>query len=176
MNGIMIIGVGGAGCNMAETFKREAKTGAIQQAQYVFADTKLLDEHQKEDGRIFLDLSHGIPTNFFDGIKKVYILAGMGFKTGTTYAPILAMDAKKSGVDYVSAIVTSPFLFEGERHVAYALDGLAKIKSLNLNLVIALDNERLHEQFANINVFNAFDYADKAVLSAIEDTIKDFSR
>ena len=47
-----------------------------------------------------------------------------------------------------------------------------KIKELHLDLAIALNNEKLAKQYANINFANAFDYADKAVLAAIDENIK----
>ena len=110
--------------------------------------------------------------DFFKDVEKVYVLAGLGGHTGTAWTPVIAQFAKFSDVKYVSTIVTTPFIFEGERHMAHALEGLKKIKELNLDLVIALNNEKLTEQHANINFANAFDYADNAVLAAIEENIK----
>ncbi len=48
MNDVMIIGVGGAGCNMAEAFMRKAKTSELKNARYVFAsmDPEALDKLQ----------------------------------------------------------------------------------------------------------------------------------
>ena len=54
--------------------------------------------------------------------------------------------------------------------MAHALEGLARIKALNIDMVIALNNEKLAEQYVNINITNAFDYADKAALNAIEES------
>lgn len=180
MKNTMIIGVGGAGCNMANTFRREAKSDSIKNAIYVFADHRQPDiDYFKwaDDSTAILnlyniDLYNDLPEDFFEDVEKVYVLAGLGGHSGTTWTPIIAQAAKYSDVKSVSAIVTTPFVFEGERHMAHALEGLKKIKELNLDLVIALNNEKLAEQYANINFANAFDYADKAVLAAIDENIK----
>ncbi|MCM1067484.1 MAG: hypothetical protein NC418_07930 [Muribaculaceae bacterium] len=180
MKKTMIIGVGGAGCNMANTFRREAKSDSIKNAIYVFADHRRpeIDYFEwADDFTAFLNLYNinlynDLPDGFLKDVEKVYVLAGLGGQTGTAWTPVIARFAKFSDVKYVSAIVTTPFIFEGERHLAHALDGLTKIKDQNLDLVIALNNEKLAEQYANINFSNAFDYADKAVLAAIEENLR----
>ena len=180
MKKTMIIGVGGAGCNMANTFRREAKPAAIRNALHVLADQLTPDVDYfswADDSTAILnmyniDLYNDLPEDFFKEVEKVYVLAGLGGHTGTEWVPVIAHFAKYRDVKSVSAIVTTPFIFEGEKHMAHALEELQKIKEMNLDLVIALDNEKLAEQYANINVANAFDYADKAVLAAIEENIK----
>ena len=177
MKKTMIIGVGGAGCNMANTFRREAKSDSIKNATYVFADHRQPDiDYFKrvDDTTVYLnlyniDLYNDLPEDFFKDVETVYVLAGLGGHTGTVWTPVIAQFVKFRNVKSVSSIVTTPFDFEGEKLMAHALDGLTKIKDLNLDLVIALNNEKLAKQYANINFSNAFDYADKAVLAAIEE-------
>lgn len=179
MKKTMIIGVGGAGCNMANTFRREAKSDSIKNATYVFADHRQpdIDFFQRvDDTTVYLnlyniDLYNDLPEDFFKDVEKVYVLAGLGGHTGTLWTPIIVQFVKFTNVKYVSAIVTTPFDFEGEKLIAYALDELSKMKELHLDLVIALNNEKLARQYANINLANAFDYADKAVLAAIDENI-----
>lgn len=176
----MIIGVGRAGCNMANTFRREAKSNSIKNAIYVFADHRNPDiDYFKwaDDSTAILnlyniDLYNNLPEDFFENVGKVFVFAGLGGQTGTTWTPIIAQFAKYRDVKSVSAIVTTPFVFEGDRLMAHALEGLKNIKELNLALVIALNNEKLAEQNANINFANAFDYTDKAVFAAIEEIFK----
>lgn len=176
----MIIGVGGAGCNKANTFRREAKSDSIKNAIYVFADQRQPDVdyfNRADDSTAILnlyniDLYNDLPEDFFKDVEKIYVLAGLGGNIGTTWTPIIAQFAKYRDAKFLSAVVTTPFVFEGERHMAHALEGLLKIKELNLDLVIALNNEKLAEQYANLNFANAFDYADKAVLAAIEENFK----
>lgn len=176
----MIIGVGGAGCNMANTFRREAKSDSIKNAIYVFADQRQpdIDYFQWiDDTTVYLnlyniDLYNDLPEDFFKDVEKVYVLAGLGGHTGTAWTPVIVQFTKFRNVKSVSAIVTTPFDFEGKKYMSHALEGLQKIKELNLDLVIALNNKKLAEQYANLDVSNAFDYADKAVLAAIDENIK----
>lgn len=164
---------------MANTFRNKAKSDSIKNAIYVFADHRQPDiDYYKlaDDTTVFLnlyniDLYNDMPEDFFEEVEKVYVLAGLGGHTGTAWAPIIAEFAKYyRDVKSVSAVVTTPFIFEGERHMAHALEGLARIKELNIDMVIALNNEKLSEQYVNINITNAFDYADIAVLNAIEES------
>lgn len=61
-----------------------------------------------------------------DGCKMVFITAGMGGGTGTGAAPIIAKTAKDMDILTVG-IVTIPFLFEGNRKIDQALDGVEKM-------------------------------------------------
>ena len=61
-----------------------------------------------------------------DGTKMVFITAGMGGGTGTGAAPVIARIAKDMGILTVG-IVTIPFLFEGERKIIQALNGVEEI-------------------------------------------------
>lgn len=71
----------------------------------------------------------------------VFLTAGMGGGTGTGAAPVLARESKESGALTV-AVVTKPFLFEGEKRMRRALEGLAKLKE-EVDTLIIIPNERL---------------------------------
>ena len=58
-----------------------------------------------------------------DGTKMVFITAGMGGGTGTGAAPVIARIAKEMDILTVG-IVTIPFIFEGEKKIIQALDGV----------------------------------------------------
>ena len=59
--------------------------------------------------------------------KMVFINAGMGGGTGTGAAPVIAKAAKDLDILTV-AIVTIPFVFEGELRMSQAKDGIEEIK------------------------------------------------
>ena len=67
-----------------------------------------------------------IKTLLSDGTKMVFITAGMGGGTGTGAAPVIAKTAKEMDILTVG-IVTIPFLFEGEKKIIQALDGVEQI-------------------------------------------------
>ena len=71
----------------------------------------------------------------------VFLTAGMGGGTGTGAAPVLARESRESGALTV-AVVTKPFLFEGEKRMSRALDGIEKLKR-EVDTLIIIPNERL---------------------------------
>ena len=56
----------------------------------------------------------------FNGLENLYVLAGLGGKTGSGYITNAISVAKNSGILNLSVIVTMPFCFEGENKVAKA--------------------------------------------------------
>ncbi|EGJ70488.1 cell division protein FtsZ [Bacteroides coprosuis DSM 18011] len=93
-----------------------------------------------------------------DGTKMVFITAGMGGGTGTGAAPIIARTAKDMGILTVG-IVTIPFLFEGEKKIIQALDGVEKLAQ-SVDALLVINNERLREIHSDLTLMNAFAKAD----------------
>ena len=93
-----------------------------------------------------------------DGCKMVFITAGMGGGTGTGAAPIIAKTAKDMDILTVG-IVTIPFLFEGNRKIDQALDGVEKM-SQHVDALLVINNERLRDIYSDFSVMNAFGKAD----------------
>ncbi len=111
-------------------------------------------EESKEDIRKMLS----------DGTKMVFITAGMGGGTGTGAAPVIAHIAKDMGILTVG-IVTIPFLFEGERKIIQALNGVEEIAK-NVDALLVINNERLREIYSDLTVMNAFGKADDTLTTA----------
>lgn len=93
-----------------------------------------------------------------DGTKMVFITAGMGGGTGTGAAPVIAKTAKEMDILTVG-IVTIPFLFEGEKKIIQALDGVEQI-SKHVDALLVINNERLREIYSDLTFMNAFGKAD----------------
>lgn len=93
-----------------------------------------------------------------DGTKMVFITAGMGGGTGTGAAPVIARTAKEMDILTIG-IVTIPFLFEGEKKIIQALDGVEQI-SRHVDALLVINNERLREIYADLTFMNAFGKAD----------------
>ena len=89
-----------------------------------------------------------------DGTRMVFITAGMGGGTGTGAAPIIAQCAKEMGILTVG-IVTIPFIFEGNKKIDQALDGVEEI-SKHVDALLVINNERLREIYPELTVLNAF--------------------
>ncbi len=99
-----------------------------------------------------------------DGTKMVFITAGMGGGTGTGAAPVIARIAKSMEILTVG-IVTIPFLFEGERKIIQALDGVERIAA-NVDALLVINNERLRDIYHDLDVPNAFQKADDTLTVA----------
>ena len=99
-----------------------------------------------------------------DGTKRVFITAGMGGGTGTGAAPVIARFAKDMGILTVG-IVTIPFVFEGERKIIQALNGVEEI-SKNVDALLVINNERLREIYSDLTMTNAFGKADDTLTIA----------
>ena len=99
-----------------------------------------------------------------DGTKMVFITAGMGGGTGTGAAPVIARFAKDMGILTVG-IVTIPFVFEGERKIIQALNGVEEI-SKNVDVLLVINNERLREIYSDLTMTNAFGKADDTLTIA----------
>ena len=96
-----------------------------------------------------------------DGTKMVFITAGMGGGTGTGAAPVVAREAKSMGILTVG-IVTIPFIFEGNKKIDQALDGVEE-RSKHGDALLVINNERLREIYPELNVLSAFEKADNTL-------------
>lgn len=96
--------------------------------------------------------------------KMLFITAGMGGGTGTGAAPVIAKEAKESGILTV-AIVTVPFRFEGPKRVAQAKEGLLKLKS-NVDSLLVIDNQKILKMYGKLNINEAFAKADDVLTMA----------
>lgn len=102
---------------------------------------------------------------FDEDTKMVFITAGMGGGTGTGASPIIAREAKSRGLLTV-AIVTIPFLFELQRQVDKALDGVERLAK-EVDAILIINNERLREIYPDLTVINAFKKADETLTKAV---------
>ncbi len=75
------------------------------------------------------------------GADMVFITAGMGGGTGTGASPVVAEVAKELGI-LTTAIVTKPFLFEGNKRSRNAELGIKELKK-HVDAFIIIHNNRL---------------------------------
>ena len=174
---IKVIGVGGGGGNAVNHMYREG----IHDVTFVLCNTdnKALAEspvpvklqlgrsitqglgagNRPERARDAAEESiDDIKEQLNDGTKMVFITAGMGGGTGTGAAPVIARIAKEMDILTVG-IVTIPFIFEGEKKIIQALDGVERIAQHG-DALLVINNERLREIYADLTFMNAFGKAD----------------
>ena len=99
-----------------------------------------------------------------DGTKMTFITAGMGGCTGTGAAPVIARVSKEMGILTVG-IVTIPFLWEGEKKINRALDGVEELAK-NVDALLVINNERLREVYADFSLLNAWEKVDDTLSMA----------
>lgn len=171
---IKVIGVGGGGGNAVNHMYKEG----IHDVTFVLCNT---DNQALQESPVPIKLQLGteglgagnrpekardaaeesiedVKEMLHDGCKMVFITAGMGGGTGTGAAPIIAKTAKDMGILTVG-IVTIPFLFEGNRKIDQALDGVEEM-SKHVDALLVINNERLRDIYADFSVMNAFGKAD----------------
>ena len=171
---IKVIGVGGGGGNAVNHMYREG----IHDVTFVVCNTdnQALDEspvpiklqlgreglgagNRPERARDAANESlEDVKNMLNDGCKMAFITAGMGGGTGTGAAPIIAKTAKDMGILTVG-IVTIPFLFEGNKQIDQALDGVEEM-SKHVDALLVINNERLRDVYSDLSVMNAFGKAD----------------
>lgn len=164
-----VIAIGNGGCNIADSIRKQS--GRFGDAKFIFCDTDVdrLHRHgEKGDEFIALNLdadcfSDVIPAD----TNTVFIVATLGGTTGSKFAPLAAIQAKKVGARNVVAITTTPFCFEGEDKCAIAQKTAAELSYI-CDRIIIQDNEKLISDYPELNILTAFQYADKALSDAIE--------
>lgn len=168
MTKTLILGIGGAGCNMAEAVKRNATAHHLTECAHLFADSdiKRLSEF---DGKGFETLtlqrdSDTFPKDILKDVNNLYIIVGLGGTTGSKFAEIAAKSANSTGVANVSLIVTLPFGFEGAKKMDSALKALDSLSELQITV---LKNEDLINRYPDLNFINAFEYSDNEVVKAM---------
>lgn len=156
---IMVMGVGGAGCNAINRMIEEG----IHGVEFVAVNTDaqaLIHSNAPTRVRIGEKLTKGLGSGgdpviggkaadessaalkqMIEGSDMVFITAGLGGGTGTGAAPILAHIAKEAGALTIG-VVTKPFEFEGTRRGKVADEGLDALRD-KVDTLIVIPNERL---------------------------------
>ena len=99
-----------------------------------------------------------------ENTKMVFITAGMGGGTGTGASPVVARAAHELGILTVG-IVTIPFAFEGANKIRQALEGVAQL-SEHVDALLVINNQKLTEIYADLELSNAFAKADDVLTNA----------
>ena len=183
---IKVLGVGGGGCNAVNYMFTQGIKGCsfvvcntdsqalkgspvpvkIQMGRGLGAGTNPINgrnaalESQDQIEKIVLD-TH---------TKMLFITAGMGGGTGTGAAPVIAKMAKDKGILTV-AVVTLPFLNEGNEALSRAIDGIHELEK-NVDSLLMINNEKLHEYFGNQLIQDAFPQADEVLATAVRGIVE----
>lgn len=181
---IKAIGVGGGGCNMINHMVNENVTGielivANTDAQALDGSlapakiqlgaklTRGLGAGMKpEVGKGAAEESYQELKALFEDADMVFVAAGMGGGTGTGAAEIVAQAAKEAGALTV-AVVTKPFIFEGQKRRRYADEGLSAIKKVCDSIVVIPNDKLLAIVDKNLGIKDSFKIVDNVLSRAV---------
>lgn len=178
-NDIMVIGVGGGGGNAVNHMFHQG----VEKVTFVVCNTdeKAVAESDVPN-KVIIGNGRGagndpskakkfaeedidkIEAIFNDHTRMVFITAGMGGGTGTGAGPVVARVAHDRGLLTIG-IVTIPFMFEGKKKIAKALEGAEEMKKY-VDALLIINNERLTEIYPDLDFFNAFGKADDTLSTA----------
>ena len=179
---IKIVGIGGAGGNAINTMIEHG----LQAVEYIAANTDMSDlVKSKARNKIQLGpkLTRGLGTGGIadlgersaeeskeeiraqlEGADMVFIAAGMGGGTGTGGAPIIAKIARDLGI-LTLGIVTTPFVFEGQKRMNSARNGIHNLTEF-VDTLIVIPNSKLSEIYGELPLVEAFAKADNILFDA----------
>ncbi len=181
---IYVVGTGGSGCN---TLNRMTELG-IEGVKFVAMNTDV--RHlikMRADKKILLgkavtkgmgagsnptlgeaaakESAADIKSSIGDA-SMVFISCGMGGGTGTGSAAIIAETAKANGALTI-AVVTLPFLSEGQVRMKNALEGLDKLRK-HADTVIVVPNDKLLSIAPDLPLNTAFKVCDEVLAGAVK--------
>ncbi len=171
---IMMIGVGGAGCNIVEDMYRLG----IHNVMFMVCNTDTLALNKKSiplkislGEKLTAGLGAGANPSIGreaalesedlirktleeTGTKMAFIGAGMGGGTGTGAAPVIARICQEMGILTVG-FVTIPQKNEGPKRMKAAIEGLHSI-SENLDSILIVDNQAVVETYGELRMTMQF--------------------
>lgn len=182
---ILVVGVGGGGCNAVNTMIKAGLTGV----EYIVANTdgqalnasmaatkiQLGSEITKglgaganpEVGRKAALEEYEMLSGILEGADMVFVTAGMGGGTGTGAAPVIAQLARELGALTVG-VVTKPFMFEGRKRMKQAMAGIKNMEDC-VDSLITIPNQRLLALAGdNLSLIETFKRADEVLLNAVQ--------
>ena len=182
---ILVIGIGGGGCNAINNMVNAELQGVefiaantdAQSLESCKADyciqlgpelTKGLGAGSKPDvGRAAAEEVAAKITEHLENGNMAFIAAGMGGGTGTGAAPVFARIARDLGLLSI-AIVTKPFDFEGRQRLYLAERGIEELYPF-VDTLVAVPNQNLFRVASEDTSFcEAFAMADKVLYNGIK--------
>ena len=182
---IKVIGVGGGGGNavnrMVDSGIEYVDFIAVNTDVQALGDSKAATKIQIGDkvtrgkgagskpeiGQRAAEESHDEIVDAIKGSDMVFVTSGMGGGTGTGAAPEVARAAKELGILTVG-VVTKPFLFEGQRRMLQAEEGISKLRE-SVDSLVVIPNERLkYSSQQRITLKNAFIIVDDVLRQAVQ--------
>ncbi len=185
---ILVLGVGGAGCNAINNMLRPDSPHDQTGLEFLVAncDAQSLNQSICENklqlgenttgglgagsdpqmGRAAAEETDELIRKYLDGINMLFLTAGMGGGTGTGAIPVIAQIAKDIGILTI-AVVTRPFEFEGAQRAKIADEGIKELES-KVDSLIVVPNQNLFSVADETTSFSdAFRIADQVLAQGV---------
>src|SRR5579862_3606421 len=181
---IMVCGVGGAGGNAVNNMivsglvgvdfivaNTDAQALASSKAERIIQMGLQVTEglgagSQPEVGRAAAEEALEEIRDHLQGAHMCFVTAGMGGGTGTGAAPVIARTARDMGILTVG-VVTKPFVFEGQRRMRVAENGITELQK-SVDTLIVIPNQNLFRVANEKTTFaDAFAMADQVLYSGV---------
>ena len=151
--------------------------------QTFFLNVNILNE---DDGSVKINDIIEIISKHLNNANVVFVITGLGGKTGSELTPIIIECAKNSNA-FVIAGVTTPFTFEGPSRKKKSLTSIENIRKFADKVFVMSNDELLQKVNSNIAMREAFSKQDAvfadivkfisklANVNELKDKINDFS-
>ena len=190
-----VVGVGGMGTTVLEVFtqkfaKEVAATGTSVRTMVVNRPQDSLDQAQAQEKialtcpdiegvsevdddqwQEVLNLHAGQIRDALNGTSAVVVLAGMGGFTGSSAAPFVAEIGKELGAQ-VSAVVTMPIPFEGEKRAQKAAVAQAELSKFAEQVVTVSGEELLDKADLGASLDQAYGKIDEELAAKVAELIE----
>lgn len=183
---IKVIGVGGGGSNAINSMVKNQQIKGVEFVSINTDSQALLTNAAMTKMQIGEGLTKGLGSGADPDVGRqaaeesrdklselmldtdmVFITCGMGGGTGTGASPIVAEIAKESGALTVG-VVTKPFLFEGQRRMHLAEEGIDSLKD-KVDTLIVIPNQRLIDVVdKKMTLIEAFKVADSVLGQGVQ--------
>lgn len=141
----LMMGIGNGGCNVV----------------------RKIAEHDLESMSFYY--YHGEDNITIDDVlqdtEKLILVACLGGMIGSEFVVKVATTAQKMGVP-TSAVVTTPFAFEGLVHMKRATSAIEELRKV-INDIKICDNEGLKDKYDDLTLLNAFDKSNEELIKII---------
>ncbi len=181
---IVVVGVGGAGCNAVNNMIAANLEGVEFVVANTDAQSLALSSSERriqlgtnitnglgagarpDIGRAAAEESLDVIIDHLQGSHMAFIAAGMGGGTGTGGAPVIARAAREQGILTVG-VVTKPFQFEGNNRMKSAEEGIEELQHF-VDTLIVIPNQNLFRVCNEHTTFaDAFCMADNVLHSGV---------
>ena len=188
---IIVLGVGGGGCNALNTMIASGLKGvefvacntdsqslefckAPERIQLGIETTQGLGAGSDPTrGKAAAEESYNEICEYIDGAHMAFIAAGMGGGTGTGAISTIAKACKEKGMLTV-AVVTKPFKYEGKKRMENAEKGIEELRN-HVDTIIVIPNQNLfivsEPKTTQLEAFTIVDQVLHAGVRAVTDLI-----